>query len=131
MTTTETISTQLDTSLGLREALDASVRAMKAITEKSVLKSSDVLELVRFVRESQRQRFFPVLHYGVVPWWVGRVAHGRFLAKQKTLGNIVGPNSLTPEKMALRGGFTSVEMDEYVTGWRGTCRTYVETRRDV
>src|SRR3954468_20420165 len=104
MTTTTAFSSvnELDTALRTREVLDAATRVAKALDEKTVLKGADLDVLLQYIQQVQKQRFFPVLHYGVVPWWVGRVAHGRFVAKQKLLGVVVGPNSSTVEKMALR-----------------------------
>lgn len=113
-----------------KEMFDAVGRLEKALKEKSVVKGDDIDLLIKALKAQQFERFFPVLRYGVVPWWVGKVAHGRWLAKQRKQGNPVGTISQAVEGLAQRGGFTTIEMDEYAPGWRTLSRPYVPTRRD-
>lgn len=113
-----------------KDVYEAVGRLEQAIKEKKAIKGDDVDIVTRCLRAEQNERFFPVLRYGVVPWWIGKVAHGRWLAKQRQVGNSVAVPITTVEGVAQRGGYTTVEMDEYASGWRQLSRPYVPTRRD-
>lgn len=112
-----------------KEVADAMSRVEESLSTRVPLKSVDMRTLVTFIKAREAQRWFPVMRYGVVPWWVAVAAHAAYIhkAKQPNSG-IVNPMA-TPELVAQRGGFTTIEMDTFLPGWRQEAQAYIPRRK--
>lgn len=103
------------------EVIDAKARLRKAVHDKTVIKATDIDLLIKGIEEMARDRYFPIIHLGVVPWRIGVNAFKNFRAS----GHGGPPSAVaTPERVAQRGGFTSKEMDHWYPQWRKYLRPY-------
>ena len=107
------------------EFREARERVVNAIFKRTSVQDTDLMLVCKALTEIDRQRYFPVMRIGVVPWWVGREAF-----KQYKMVPNKGPLPQgidTIEKVAQQGGFAAVEMDKYFPNWRAHLRPFVMT----
>jgi hypothetical protein len=110
-----------------KEVDEALKRVEESLSDRVPIKSVDMRTLVTFIKARETQRWFPVMRYGVVPWWVAVAAHAAYVVKARRM-TLPSPMD-TPELVAQRGGFTTTEMDEFIPGWRQEAQAYVPRRK--
>jgi hypothetical protein len=112
-----------------REVEEALKRVEASLADRVPMKSVDMRMLVTFIKAQGNQRWFPVMRFGVVPWWLGVAAHAAYMNKAKRPNSGIVVPMTSAEAAAQRGGFTTTEMDEFIPGWRLEAKPYVPTRK--